>query len=61
MGLFRKKEKRQKKCLELDPKYPIAWNNKGIALSKLERYEAIRCYDKAIEIDRECGCMVIHC
>jgi tetratricopeptide (TPR) repeat protein len=29
-----------------------AWNNKGIALSRLKRFEdAIACYDKAIELD----------
>ncbi|MCI2424414.1 tetratricopeptide repeat protein, partial [Candidatus Acetothermia bacterium] len=40
------------KALEIDPKYAPAWNNKGIALHKLERYEeAIRCYDKVLEID----------
>ena len=28
------------------------WNNKGLALNSLGRYdEAIKCYDKAIEID----------
>ena len=39
------------KCLKLDPKNADAWNNKGVALEKLGRYEeAIRCFDKALEI-----------
>ena len=41
------------KTLEINPSYDSAWNNKGIALSRLKRYEdAIACYDKAIEIDK---------
>ena len=40
------------KALELDPNHVSAWNNKGIVLSRLKRFdEAIVCYDKAIEID----------
>ena len=40
------------KALEVDPNHVRAWNNKGIALSRLERFEeAIECYDKAIEIE----------
>ncbi|MEG3057262.1 MAG: tetratricopeptide repeat protein [Methanoculleus sp.] len=32
--------------------YASAWNNKGTALANLGRYdEAIRCYDRALEID----------
>jgi len=42
------------KALEIDPKHISAWNNKGIVLSRLERFEeAIVCYDKAIEIDSQ--------
>ncbi|NLA38882.1 MAG: tetratricopeptide repeat protein, partial [Methanomicrobiales archaeon] len=34
------------------PKSADAWNNKGLALRKLGRYdEAIQCYDRALEID----------
>jgi len=41
------------KAIELNPSFTSAWNNKGIALSRLKRYEnAINCYDKAIEIDQ---------
>lgn len=40
------------KALELDPNHVSAWNNKGIVLYRLKRFEeAIVCYDKAIEID----------
>ncbi len=40
------------KVLEINPKYAAAWNNKGIALASLKRYEeAIECYDKVLEID----------
>jgi len=40
------------KAIELNPSFTSAWNNKGIALSRLKRYEdAIKCYDKVIEID----------
>ncbi|MDR3783147.1 MAG: tetratricopeptide repeat protein [Candidatus Nitrosotalea sp.] len=40
------------KALELDPNHVSAWNNKGIVLYRLKRFEeAIICYDKAIEIE----------
>ena len=40
------------KATELNPGHISAWNNKGIAMFRLQRYEeAINCYDKAIEID----------
>lgn len=40
------------KAVELNPVHIGAWNNRGIALSRLKNYEgAIKCYDKAIEID----------
>ena len=39
-------------ALELNPKNISAWNNKGISLRSIGRYdEAIRSFDKAIEID----------
>jgi len=39
------------KLLDKDPKNKTAWNNKGLALGKFGRvYEAIDCYDKALEI-----------
>ncbi len=38
----------------IDPFDAYAWNNKGVALSALGRHEeAIRCFDKAIEIQPE--------
>jgi tetratricopeptide (TPR) repeat protein len=40
------------KALELDPRFALAWNNKGSSLDSLGRYEeAIGCYDKALELD----------
>jgi tetratricopeptide (TPR) repeat protein len=39
------------KALEIDPRYANAWNNKGISLGNLGRYdEEIRSYEKALEI-----------
>jgi tetratricopeptide (TPR) repeat protein len=44
MGLFKKKGK--------TAEYAAAWYKKGVALGNSERYEeAIKCFDKAIEID----------
>jgi len=38
--------------LEIDPKYALAWHNKGAALANLGRYsEALRCFERALEID----------
>jgi len=38
--------------LEIDPKYALAWHNKGAALQILGKYqEATECYDKALEIN----------
>jgi tetratricopeptide (TPR) repeat protein len=40
------------KAIEINHTHIGALNNKGIALSRLKRYEvAISCYDKAIEIN----------
>ena len=40
------------KAIELDPKYALAWNNKGSALGYQENYdEAIKCYDEAVRLD----------
>jgi tetratricopeptide (TPR) repeat protein len=40
------------KAIELDPKFAMAWHNKGNVLYTLERpEEAIKSYDKAIELD----------
>jgi len=39
-------------AIKIDPNYAYAWNNKGIALSNLGKYdEAIECHDRAIKID----------
>ncbi len=40
------------KALSIDPGYVKAWNNKGLALDKLGRYqEAVDSYEKALSID----------
>ncbi|NET57784.1 MAG: tetratricopeptide repeat protein [Symploca sp. SIO2E6] len=37
--------------IEIEPDYANAWNNRGFALHKLDKYqEALTSYDKAIEI-----------
>ena len=39
-------------AIKIDPNYAYAWNNKGIALRNIGKYdEAIECYDTAIKID----------
>jgi tetratricopeptide (TPR) repeat protein len=41
-------------AIKQDPRDAIEWNIKGLAFYELERYEeAIGCFDKALEIDRE--------
>ena len=41
-------------ALDIKPDYADAWNNKGISLANLKRYEeAVACYDRALEIDPE--------
>jgi tetratricopeptide (TPR) repeat protein len=41
------------KAIEINPEYLEAWNNKGVALSKINKSEeAIKAYDKEIEIDQ---------
>ena len=48
---LRKKVEYYNKVLEIEPENAKAWNNKGIALSKLEKYEeAIECFDKSLSI-----------
>jgi tetratricopeptide (TPR) repeat protein len=38
--------------LKIDPNFKDAWNDKGLCLINLGRYEeAIACYDKALKID----------
>ncbi|CAD8214671.1 unnamed protein product [Paramecium octaurelia] len=40
------------KAISINPKFDLAWNNKGSALNSLNRYqEAIRCCEKAISIN----------
>ena len=38
--------------IKLNPKYEIAWNNKGNSLYKFGKYEeSIECYDEAIKLN----------
>ena len=40
------------KALEIDPKYALAWYNKGTTFAKLGNYkEAIEYFDKVLAID----------
>jgi tetratricopeptide (TPR) repeat protein len=40
------------RAIELDPKYPLAYSNRGVAYGKLgDHQKEIRDYDKAIELD----------
>ena len=40
------------RSLKTNPTYASAWNQKGLALQELQRYEeAITCFDKSIEIN----------
>lgn len=36
----------------MNPRYEVAWNNRGNALARLGRYEeALRCYERALTLD----------
>jgi tetratricopeptide (TPR) repeat protein len=38
--------------VEINPRYPKAWYNKGVALAELGRpAEALTCYDRALQIN----------
>ena len=40
------------KAIEINPQNSNAWNNKGVALGNLNKYdEAMKAFDKAIEIN----------
>jgi len=42
------------KAIGQDPNRPKDWNNKGIALYRLGKYEeALECYDDAIKLSRD--------
>ena len=51
---------RCEKATELEPENPVAWYNMGILKYDLVEYEeAIRCYDKAIDINpKYCGAIL---
>ncbi len=40
------------KAIKLDPEHPEAWNNKGIALSRMEEHSfALECFERALGIE----------
>ncbi len=44
------------KALKIDPNHISAWNNKGVALRLLGKFEkAIECFDKALKIGPKLG------
>jgi Flp pilus assembly protein TadD len=53
-GLWKEATFRWEKAVELDPTYPAAWNNLGIAYEQQGKFEdARKAYDKAIKLDPE--------
>ena len=52
MGNYDEALKDYDKAIELDPNYTFAYNNRGLAFYKLDKFEeALKDYDKAIELD----------
>lgn len=50
--LWKEAEFRWEKAVELDPTYPAAWNNLGIAYEQQGKFaEAKKAYDKAVDLD----------
>jgi Tfp pilus assembly protein PilF len=50
--LWKEAEFRWEKAVELDPTYPSAWNNLGIAYEQQGKFpEALKAYEKARELD----------
>ena len=50
--LWREATYRFEKAVEIDPTYPAAWNNLGIAYEEQGRFdEANKAYTKALELD----------
>jgi len=44
-------EAHYRRCLEIDPTYPQAWNNLGSLLIKMkQREEGVACFDRALEL-----------
>ena len=53
-GKYNEAIKALDRAIELDPKFALAWANKGYALYKQEKYdEAIEAYNKTIELNPE--------
>lgn len=51
-GLWKEAEFRWEKAVELDPTYPSAWNNLGIAYENQGKFtEALKAYEKAMALD----------
>jgi tetratricopeptide (TPR) repeat protein len=52
-GMFLEAILRYDEAIKIEPSSELAWNNKGLALGSLARYEeAIKCFDKAIELNQ---------
>ena len=50
--LWKEAEFRWEKAVELDPMYPSAWNNLGIAYEQQGKFpQALKAYEKARELD----------
>lgn len=51
-GLWKEAESCWEKAVELDPTYPSAWNNLGIAYENQGKFtEALKSYEKAMALD----------
>jgi Flp pilus assembly protein TadD len=51
-GLWKEAEFRWEKAVELDPTYPSAWNNLGVAYEQAGNFpEALKAYEKARALD----------
>lgn len=44
------------RAIEIDPRYAMAWNNKGLALEDLgNSRDAVACFDSAINLNPHCS------
>ena len=52
LGQFEEAVEFYNMCIQINPNLSGAYNNKGLALRKLNKYEeAIHCFDRAINLD----------